>query len=353
MSSSPIPILSGNTVHVTMGDPIIVEISSIGEQGIPGEGVPVGGATGQVLAKASDADYDTEWVANGGGAVDSVNGQTGVVVLDAADVGAVATVTGDGVGGTATDVVLSFPDLGDLPDVDTTGATQGDALVYDGAEWVAEGVVLDSEKGVANGVATLGADGRLPYGQQDMTLFESYTTANSLFYYFQRNFFRTGTNQTMIGATFAFSVPIEIPNQISASRLCVNIGVASGAASGGLVELALYTYHKNVTQSVTKLASVNVSCETTGIKEGILATPVTLQRGIYRVVAIWNGLGSTPSIASYQTASTGFRANLTNALSGLTNHGIVSGMTFPLAATISGFDEVSSLQQLAIGGTPQ
>lgn len=32
-----------------------------GEKGDPGEGVPSGGSTGQVLAKASGADYDTEW----------------------------------------------------------------------------------------------------------------------------------------------------------------------------------------------------------------------------------------------------------------------------------------------------
>jgi len=50
-------------------------------------GVPTGGATGQVLAKASATDYDTEWVTPEGGDVDSVNGQTGVVVLDTDDIG--------------------------------------------------------------------------------------------------------------------------------------------------------------------------------------------------------------------------------------------------------------------------
>jgi hypothetical protein len=62
MSSSPIPILSQNTVTVTMGDPIVVEVRPTGTQGIPGEGVPVGGTTGQILAKASDDDYDTAWI---------------------------------------------------------------------------------------------------------------------------------------------------------------------------------------------------------------------------------------------------------------------------------------------------
>jgi hypothetical protein len=64
-----------------------------GEPGEPGVGVPAGGATGQVLAKASDDDFDTEWVdqaGGGSGAVDSVNGQTGEVVLSYEDVGAAA-----------------------------------------------------------------------------------------------------------------------------------------------------------------------------------------------------------------------------------------------------------------------
>lgn len=49
-----------------------------------------GGTTGQIASKASDDDLDIVWIDNtgGGGSVDSVNGQTGVVVLDATDVGA-------------------------------------------------------------------------------------------------------------------------------------------------------------------------------------------------------------------------------------------------------------------------
>jgi len=38
-----------------------------GPKGDPGDGVPPGGNTGQVLAKASNTDYDVTWVNNGGG----------------------------------------------------------------------------------------------------------------------------------------------------------------------------------------------------------------------------------------------------------------------------------------------
>ena len=44
-----------------------ITISAPGPAGPPGRGVPPGGADGQVLAKASGADYDTAWVTGSGG----------------------------------------------------------------------------------------------------------------------------------------------------------------------------------------------------------------------------------------------------------------------------------------------
>jgi hypothetical protein len=44
-----------------------INVGVSGPQGPPGVGVPEGGTTGQVLAKASGADFDTEWVTGGGG----------------------------------------------------------------------------------------------------------------------------------------------------------------------------------------------------------------------------------------------------------------------------------------------
>lgn len=83
-------ITGGNRVTITDAEgetSFDVMNGAQGEQGEPGEGVPAGGVTGQVLKKRSNADYDTEW-ANESGSVTSVNGKTGVVVLDADDVGA-------------------------------------------------------------------------------------------------------------------------------------------------------------------------------------------------------------------------------------------------------------------------
>ena len=82
--------------------------------------LPTGGTIGQVLAKASGSNYDVEWVnqSGGGGAVDSVNGQTGVVVLDAEDVGAQPTLTA-GTGITITNNVISSTATGSVQTVNS------------------------------------------------------------------------------------------------------------------------------------------------------------------------------------------------------------------------------------------
>ena len=82
-----------------------------------------GGTTGQVLAKASGTNYDVAWTTvSGGGAVDSVNGQTGTVVLDASDVGALAdtyTAPVSSVNSKTGAVSLSASDVGALPSTTT------------------------------------------------------------------------------------------------------------------------------------------------------------------------------------------------------------------------------------------
>lgn len=82
------------TVEVEVVEAVVYSVElTTAAQGPAGVGIPVGGTTGQVLAKATGDNYDTEWVdpAAGGGAVDSVNGQTGVVILDTDDVAEGAT----------------------------------------------------------------------------------------------------------------------------------------------------------------------------------------------------------------------------------------------------------------------
>jgi hypothetical protein len=57
-----------------------------GTPGATGQGVPVGGTTGQILAKTSNTDYATAWQTVSAGGVTSVAGRTGIVVLAEADI---------------------------------------------------------------------------------------------------------------------------------------------------------------------------------------------------------------------------------------------------------------------------
>lgn len=62
-----------------------------GADGAAGVGVPTGGTTGQVLAKTSSTDYDTQWVAQSGGG----SGITRTVVVTSGTVTAGATASTD------------------------------------------------------------------------------------------------------------------------------------------------------------------------------------------------------------------------------------------------------------------
>ena len=58
--------VSGTTLNLDFKN-LKGETGSTGPQGDPGQGVPAGGAAGQVLKKKSGTDYDTEWADETGG----------------------------------------------------------------------------------------------------------------------------------------------------------------------------------------------------------------------------------------------------------------------------------------------
>lgn len=85
ITSADIPVTSVNGETGA----VVLDASDVGAlpSSTPIHNVPSGGTSGQVLTKSSNSDYAVEW-STPTGAVSSVNGQTGAVVLDADDVGA-------------------------------------------------------------------------------------------------------------------------------------------------------------------------------------------------------------------------------------------------------------------------
>jgi len=67
---------SNKTVSVSTTTAKIVNIVAVGPQGSAGAGVVAGGTTGQVLVKASNANYDTAWSSSGGGGGANLNTTT-------------------------------------------------------------------------------------------------------------------------------------------------------------------------------------------------------------------------------------------------------------------------------------
>lgn len=139
-----------------------------GADGAQGAGVPLGGSTGQILVKLSNADNDTAWQNNVTGAVwGAITGD----IADQADLQAIlATFLTD----------LSGQDTDDLSEgssnlyytqarfntafgaKSTTDLAEGTNLYYTNVRADAR---ITAQKGVANGLATLGSDGLIPTSQ--------------------------------------------------------------------------------------------------------------------------------------------------------------------------------------------
>jgi len=195
-----------------MADPVVVQLVSqavvvtmAAQQGIPGAagvGVPAGGTTGQVLAKASNNSYDTVWVTGGGGGGASWGGITGTLsaqtdlqnalnakanLSGAAFTGAITAtnlsgtntgdqtitltgeVTGSGTGSFATTVsnaaVISKALTGFVSGAGTITATDTILQAFNKLDGNVAGKVSSSLLGQANGVATLDATSKIPLSQ--------------------------------------------------------------------------------------------------------------------------------------------------------------------------------------------
>ena len=110
-------------------------------------GIPSGGLSGQIIQKASNNDYDTEWVnppsggGGGGGGVDSYSAGHGLNL-----VGTTFSIATDGV--TTPEIKDGAVTLSKL----AAGSTSDQILVYDGSDWTLE---AKPSGGGSSGVADL------------------------------------------------------------------------------------------------------------------------------------------------------------------------------------------------------
>ena len=108
---TPVTAEDGTTIWLEDGN-----IRIQGPPGLPGQGVPAGGSTGQFLAKVSGSDYDTAWAPAG----------AGLAAEDVRDVVGAALVAGAG-------VVIAHDDPADTITVGLSAAAQESLARADGA----------------------------------------------------------------------------------------------------------------------------------------------------------------------------------------------------------------------------
>jgi hypothetical protein len=108
-----------------------------GDRGPTGYGVVAGGSGGYVLAKASNADYDTEWIPAGAAPpVSSVDGRTGVVTLtDLYDAAGAAASAQSAAQGYADSLASNYDAAGAASAAQTAAQSYADGLAvnYDAA----------------------------------------------------------------------------------------------------------------------------------------------------------------------------------------------------------------------------
>lgn len=76
-------VVTGEISKVVVVNELQPKIITV-NKGLPGQGVPSGGTTGQVLAKISNDNYDTHWTSNGNGDLLAANNLSDVANTDTA-----------------------------------------------------------------------------------------------------------------------------------------------------------------------------------------------------------------------------------------------------------------------------
>jgi len=122
--------------------------------------LPVGGTTTQVLAKASNADFDTEWAPPGGEGSSTWGGINGTLA-NQTDLQTAL----DSKSGTGHNHNSAYDVLGAAASAQAASEPAGTVATHAAASDPHTGYQKESEKGAANGYASLGSGGLVPMAQ--------------------------------------------------------------------------------------------------------------------------------------------------------------------------------------------
>ena len=259
-----------------------------------GNGVPEGGTTGQVLAKASNNDYDTQWVTGGGGG-------SGTVTSVGLSVGTTGTDINIGAGTspvtTSGTIVLNVPDAS----ASNRGVITTGTQTFAGAKTFSSNLTVNPGTGGANALIKA-ADGTI----------ESTLGVNSIT---QKGYLNLQYNDT-INLSFTGQI---IPGNITASRT-YTLPNASGT-----IPLTVNGQSANSSGAITIAVG-------TGTVTGVTATsPITSSGGTAPVISTSM---ATNRLIGRSTAGVGVMEEITLG-TGLS----LSGGTLSATAQVPGFEQ--------------
>lgn len=198
-----------------------------GAPGAPGQGVPTGGSTGQALTKNSNTDFDTEWSTVSGGGPTALD--------DLTDVSTFGASAGDALKFDGADWVPGELTLDDLGDVDTTGVSDGDSIFYDnGSSTWLPGAAASSD--IPDAGSALPAAGNL--GRQRM--FHGVLFVDNGVYWWPTGGLMEQIQWEWTNFLNNNSQKMELQSAVSGTGATSSI-IASGAGQQGIVQLGTGT----------------------------------------------------------------------------------------------------------------
>lgn len=302
--------ITENPIEVNVTDEIVLiqQTGLPGPQGPPGQGVPVGGSAGQILAKNSSTNYDTLWINNAVGTVTSIATTapiTGGTITTSGTIGITqSSASGDG--------YLSSADWNTFNNKQNalTNPITGTGTVnyvpkFTGASALADSNIQDSGSLITLGTALQATSTAI--FNNSMALGTA-LQANSLFF----------INKALGGNTFAQAINISSPVSSAVTALARYFNASTSTESGF---------------TLTELINYNA-------RQGTFLSPVVDQIGF-----------NVESTMSGATNNYAFRGNINSAANSWNFYANGTALNFMRGALLVGSSVDDTINKLQITGS--